>query len=437
MSSVVLEFIVILLLVVLNGFFSMAEIALLSCRSTRIRELAAQGDPRARIVLQLIQDRPRLLSTIQAGVSVVGIVTGALGGTALAGRLSAVLVGAGFPDWLSNGISFILIVLLVTYLSVIVGELIPKQIALSDGEGTALRLARIILGLSRILSPAAGVLARSAAAVLRFFRVTLPPGSRVGREEIKVLIEEGIEGGRLRPGEGRLVRSAVTFTEKRVWEIMTPRADIVWLERGEPEDLLHRRLSGTTHSRFPVCEGGLDVVVGVVRAKDILDGRGEDGNGEEGLESRLTPPLFVPQNAPAPRALESMRAQRADVAIAVDEYGIVQGLVTLHDILHALVGGTVHAAGPAGEDGLAVRGPGGAWIMDGVLETSRFQELLSLREMTIPDSCRTLGGLIMSLLGRIPVPSDKVHVAGVRLEVVTMEGNRVGKVRAVTDDVAV
>lgn len=426
MSSVVLEFIIILLLVVLNGFFSMAEIALLSCRRTRIRHLAAQGDPRARIVLELIQDRPRLLSTIQAGVSVVGIVTGALGGTALAGRLSDVLAGAGVPGWLSSTLSFILIVLLVTYLSVIVGELIPKQIALSDGEGTALRLARVILALSRILSPAAGVLARSSAAVLRFFHVSLPPASRVSAEEIKVLIEEGIEGGRLRPGEGRLVRSAVSFTEKRVWELMTPRTDIVWLERSEPAELLHRRMSETTHSRFPVCEGGLDTVIGVVRAKDILNGHAEDGLGDS-----LTPPLFIPQNAPAPRALESMRAVGADLAIAVDEYGIVQGMVTMHDILHAIVGETTHAAGQGPEDGLAVLASDGTWVMEGVLETTRFQELLSLRDLAVPDSCRTLGGLIMSMLGRVPSPADKVHVNGVQLEVMTMEGNRVGKVRAV------
>jgi len=252
MSGVFLEFIVILFLVVLNGFFSMAEIALLSCRKTKIRQLAAQGDARARIVLQLIQDRPRLLSTIQAGVSLVGIVTGALGGTALAGRLGGELARAGLPGWLSGILSFILVVFLVTYLSIIVGELIPKQIALSDGEGTTLRLARIVLALSRVLAPAAGVLARSSSAVLSFFHVSQMSASRVSAEEIKVLIEEGIEGGRLRPGEGRLVRSAMRFAEKRVWELMTPRADVVWLESREPADLIRRRLAETTHSRFPV-----------------------------------------------------------------------------------------------------------------------------------------------------------------------------------------
>jgi len=424
MSGIALELIVILFLVVLNGFFSMAEIALLSCRRSRIRQLAAQGDARARIVLQLIEDRPRLLSTIQAGVSVVGIVTGALGGTALAGRLADVLTGAGLAAWFSSTVSFVLIVFLVTYLSVIVGELIPKQIALSDGEGTALRLARVIQALSRVLSPAAGLLARSASAVLRFLHVSLPSPSRVSAEEIKVMIEEGIAGGRLRPGEGRLVRSAVSFTEKRVWELMTPRADIVWLERSERTELLLRRLAETSHSRFPVCEGGLDTVIGVVRAKDILDGR-----AAEGLEGSMTAPLFVPLNALAPRALESMRAVHADLAIAVDEYGIVQGLVTQHDVLRALVGET--AADQHDSDELAARGPDGSWLMDGVIETSRFRELFGLTDLSVPDSCRTLGGLIMSQLGRVPGLADKVQVGGIRLEVVTMEGNRVGKVRAV------
>ena len=402
----------------------MAEIALLSCRTSRIRLLAAEGDARAQIVLQLVQDRPRLLSTIQAGVSVVGIVTGALGGTALAGRLADVLVRAGLPGWLSSGASFILIVLLVTYLSVIVGELIPKQIALSDGEGTALRLARIILALSGVLSPAAGLLARSTSAVLRLLHITLPLPSRVNAEEIKVLIEEGIEGGKLRPGEGRLVRSAVSFTEKRVWELMTPRTEIVWLERGEPGELLRRRLALTRHSRFPVCEGGLDSVIGLVRAKDILHG----GVGE-GLEGSMTAPLFVPLNAPAPRAMESMRAEHADLAIAVDEYGVVQGLVTQHDILRALVGEP--AAGPPADDRLAAHGPDGAWLMDGVIETSRFRELFGIGDLSMTGSCRTLGGLIMTRLGRVPSPADKVQVGGIRLEVLTMEGNRVGKVRAV------
>lgn len=429
MSGIFFEFIVILFLVVLNGFFSMAEIALLSCRKTRIQQLAAQGDARARIVLQLIQDRPRLLSTIQAGVSLVGIVTGALGGAALTGQLAGKLVTAGLPDWLSGVLSFIVIVFLVTWLSIIVGELIPKQIDLSDGERTALRLARTILLLSRVLAPAAGVLARSSSAVLRFFHVSLPSSSRVSAEEIKVLIEEGIEGGRLRPGEGRLVRSAVSFTEKRVWELMTPRADVVWLESREPAELIRRRLSQTTHSRFPVCDGGLDAVIGVVRAKDILDGRAEDG-----LEGSMTTPLFVPQNALAPRALESMRAVRSDLALAVDEYGIVQGLVTIHDILRALVGEGLTARDA--DDGLAVRRPDGSWLVDGILETSRFRDLLSLPNLVTPDSCRTLGGLIMSLLGRIPSPRDLVQVGGVRLEVMSMVGNRVGKVRAVRSDAA-
>ena len=424
MSGIILEILVILFLVVLNGFFSMAEIALLSCRTSRIRQLAGEGDARARIVLQLVEDRPRLLSTIQAGVSVVGIVTGALGGTALAGRLADVLVRAGLPGWFSTGVSFILIVLLVTYLSVIVGELIPKQIALSDGEGTALRLARIILALSRILSPAAGLLAQSTSAVLRFLHVTLPSPSRVGAEEIKVLIEESVEGGKLRPGEGRLVRSAVSFAAKRVRELMTPRSEIVWLERGEPGDLLLRRLAETRHSRFPVCEGGLDSVIGLVRAKDILH-----GGAREGLEGSMTAPLFVPLDAPAPHALESMRSERADLAIVVDEYGIVQGLVTQHDILRALSGEP--AAGLPADDGLAVRRPDGSWLMDGVIETWRFRELFGIEDLSSTDSCRTLGGLIMTQLGRVPSPADKAQVGGVRLEVITMEGNRVGKVRAV------
>jgi putative hemolysin len=424
MSGVFLEFIVIVFLVVLNGFFSMAEIALLSCRETRIRHLAEKGDPRARIVLELLHDRPRLLSTIQAGVSLVGIVTGALGGTALAGRLAGELTRAGIPGWLSSVSCFILVVFLVTYLSIIIGELIPKQIALSDGEGTALRLARIILVLSRVLAPAAGVLARSSTAVLRLFHVSQAASSHVSAEEIRVLIDEGIKGGRLRPGQGRLVRSAMIFTEKRVWELMTPRSDVVWLESREPADLVRRRLAETSHSRFPVCEGGLDAVVGVVRAKDILDGHAEDG-----LDGSMRPPLFVPQNALATRALESMRALRSDLALAVDEYGIVQGLVTIHDILHALVGEGL--PGHDGDDGMAVRRPDGSWLMDGILETSRFRDLLSLHDLVLPQVCRTLGGIIMSHLGRIPNPKDMVQVGGIRLEVLTMEGNRVGKVRAV------
>lgn len=425
MSGVVLEFIAVLLLVVLNGFFSMAEIALLTCRRSRIRQLAAEGDPRARIVLHLIKDRPRLLSTIQSGVSLVGIITGALGGTTLANGIGAQLARLGLPGWLAGVLSFIVAVFTVTYLSIIVGELIPKQIAASDGEGTALRLARVVLFLSRVLAPAAGVLSRSSAAVLRFFHVTLAPGSRMGHEEIKVLIDEGIEGGRLRPGEGRLVRSAVSFTEKRVWELMTPRADVAWLEKNAPAEEVRGRLSETTHSRFPVCEGGLDTVVGVVRAKDILDGR-EQGE-RAGFELSMTPPVFVPLNALAPRALERMRAERSDLALAVDEYGIVQGLVTIHDILRALAGEGLSPHD--GEDGMAVRLPDRSWLMDGLLETGRFKHILSIPELPIAHNCRTLGGIIMTQLGRVPNPGDEVTVAGVHVEVSTMVGNRVGKVR--------
>ncbi len=430
MSSLVLEVIALVLLVLLNGLLSMAEIALLSCRKTRMRQLAEEGDMRAQIVLDLTRDSPRLLSTVQAGVSLVGICTGALGGTVLAGTLANGLTHLGIPGWLGGTLGFVIVVVLVTYLTLIAGELIPKQIALSDGDGIALRLARTLLVFSKALGPAARILSWSSSAVLRFFRVSAPSAATVGAEEIAVLIEESIEGGKLRPREERIVRSAVSFTAKRVWELMTPRADVVWMERGDTRDVVRQRLADTTHSRFPVCDGGLDTVVGMVRAKDILDAG--EGSGERALETSMSPPVFVPVNALALLALQSMRAERSDIALAVDEYGILQGLVTTHDILRALVEDEHSAA--HGADGLAVERPDGTWLMDGLLETTRFKDIFALRNLPEEEIFRTLGGFIMAHLGRVPKPSDEVRFAGIRLEIVTMVGNRVGKVRAVNEN---
>jgi putative hemolysin len=430
MSSVILQLIFLFFLILLNGFFAMSEIAIVSGRRTRFQQLADEGDPRARTLLALTANPSRFLSTLQTGITLVGILTGAFGGTTVAEELGGVLQGVPFLGASGRPVAVVIVVLATTFLSILVGELIPKQIALQYAESVALSVAKSVRLLAAILSPLARVLAAASGLVLRLFGVKEMRQQPVSEEEIKVMIDEGIEHGMFVEAERDMIEGVFTLGDKRVVELMTPRGDVVWLDMEDTREAMNARIRDSGHSRFPVCRGDLDTLVGIVRAKDILNCMLAEQSFDLSLYAQ--PPLYVPENALVLKALEAFKKGKQHVALAVDEYGVVQGLITIYDIMEAIVGDMPSAEDEA--DGpMAVKRADGSWLLDGLLPLDRFKEIFGFEELPEEGSYQTLGGFMMLQLGRIPSPADAVTWKGVRLEVVDMEKNRVGKVLALAE----
>jgi putative hemolysin len=335
MVSIVPEIIIIVLLILLNGFLSMSETAIVSTRKTRFQQLADEGDLRARTALALLNNPPRFLSTVQSGITLVGILMGVFGGTTIAGELARLLDRIPFIAPWSGAISVALVVLLITYFSIVVGELIPKQLALLNSEKIALAVARTMRLLASILMPLVRVLSVSSGGVLKLFGVSLSRAQPVSEEEIKVMIDQGIEHGMFEEAERDMIEGVFELGDARVNELMTPRTDIAWLDVEDSPGETRQKINDAVFSRFPVCRGGLDTVLGVVRAKEILAAILRDDAFD--LKKLMRPPLYVPENALALKLLENFKKSRNHVALAVDEYGVVAGLITIYDILESIV----------------------------------------------------------------------------------------------------
>ena len=428
MSSILPEIIIIVFLILLNGFLSMSETAIVSTRKTRFQQLADEGDPRARTALALLNNPPRFLSTVQSGITLVGILMGVFGGTTIAGELAGLLDRVPFIAPWSGAISVAIVVLLITYFSIVVGELIPKQLALLNSEKIALGVARTMRLLSSILMPLVRVLSASSGGVLKLFGVPSSRSQPVSEEEIKVMIDQGIEHGMFAEAERDMIEGVFELGDARVNELMTPRTDIAWLDIEDAREETNRRIRESGFSRFPVCKGGLDTVLGVVRAKDILAFFLCDE--EFDLKKWMRAPLYVPENALALKVLETFKKSKNHVALAVDEYGVVAGLITIYDILEAIVGDIPSV--DETDEPMAVQRKDGSWLLDGLLPMDKFKELFGISEVPEEGSYQTLGGFIMMHLGRIPGTTDAFEWGSVRLEVVDMDGNRVDKVLAMT-----
>jgi putative hemolysin len=427
MTEIVLEIILIVLLVVLNGFLSMSETALVSSRRTRFQQLADEGDERARTALHLTEHPPRFLSTVQAGITLIGILLGAYGGTTIAGELAGAIARVPMLVPWASAISLGTVVLAITFLSIVLGELVPKQIALLNPERISLSVAGVMRVLAAALSPLVIILSAASTGLLRLFRASGGRPQPVSEEEIKVMIDQGIEHGMFEKAERDMIEGVFDLGDRRVNELMTPRTDVVWLDAKDSREAVQAKIHESGHSRFPVCRDGLDTVLGMVQAKDILNSvlSAEDLD----LARQARPPLYVPENALALKALETFKKTKQHAALAVDEYGLVQGLITIYDILEAIVGDI--PSSDQAEEPMAVQRKDGSWLLDGLLPLDRFKEIFAIsRELPEEGTYQTLGGFILLHLGRIPTAADIVEWEDLRLEVVDMDGNRIDKVLA-------
>jgi putative hemolysin len=420
----VLEILVVLALVLLNGFFAMSELAVVSARPARLEARARKGGRGARLALELARDPGRMLSTVQIGITLVGIVAGAFGGARLAGPLAAVLARVPGLAPVSAEIAYALVVAAITYLSLIIGELVPKRLALRAPERVAALVAPTIDLVARMATPAVWLLEASTRLVLRLFGSEAQPSEAVTEEEVKMLIAEGTRAGVFHRHEQEMIGRVLRLADRPVRSIMTPRLELVWLDVDAGPDEIARIVRESGHSRFVVGKGSLDDVLGVVHVRGLLDaclaGRALD------LQAALRPMPVVPDTMPASRALEALRQARVSMALVVDEYGEVEGVVTAEDVLEALVGDMPERR--LGEEAAIVRRDDGSMLMDGMLAIDEVKLTLGLDSVPEEESYHTLAGFILAQLGRLPAEGETVAYGGWRFEVVDMDGRRIDKV---------
>ena len=424
-SQILLEIAILLLLFLLNGVFAMAELAVISSRRERLQILADSGNAGARVAMDLGQEPSNLLSTVQIGITLIGILAGAFGGATLTAELGRLIAPLPVIGVYSELIALIVVVAGITFGSVVMGELVPKQLALRNPERIAATLARPMNTLSRLTRPVVRLLSLTTAGILRLLGVRGDGGAAtVSEEEIRMLLEQGAASGAIEPAERDMVDGIFRFGDRQLRSLMTPRTEVVWLDVNADETTIRETVLRSGHSRFPLCEGAIDRVIGVVLARDLLAETWSDRPID--LRAMARPPLFLPDTMPAPRALERFKQTGIHTALLVDEFGGIDGLVTIIDMMEAIVGDMPSPSDIA--EPPIVRREDGSWLVDGLLDVEYLKTLLATAQMPNESDYQTLGGFVVTQLGRLPRVGDIVVWGGFRFEVVDMDGNRVDKV---------
>ncbi len=423
------EFLIIILLIVGNGIFSLSEIAVVSSRKSRLQQLAEEGSSGATAALDLLNVPNRLFSTIQIGITLVGTLAGAFGGATIAESLAVRLEEIPLLAPNSELISIGAVVLLITYLTLILGELVPKRLALTSPEKIASKVSPYLSTLSAIASPIVSILSFSTDLVMKVLRVKPSPEPSVTEEEIRVLIDQGTSAGVIEEVEQDIVERVFRLGDRRVEALMTPRSEVVWLDVDDTPEAIREKISIHPYSLFPVCRGSLDEVLGVVQAKDLLSCTMKEGHID--LKDSLLPPLLVPASTKAFKVLERFKETGIHLALILDEYGAVQGVVTLTDLLEALVGDIPHIDELS--EPQVIRRDDGSYLIDGMLPVDELKELLEIERLPEEESglYQTVGGFVMMHLEKVPLSGDNFVWQGLRFEVVDMDDNRVDKLLVV------
>jgi len=422
-----MELVLLIALILLNGLFAMSEIALVTARRARLARLAEDGDGSAAVAIRLHDEPTRFLSTIQIGITSIGILNGIVGEAVLAAPFAAWMHELGLDREISQIGATGLVVVVITYVSIVVGELVPKRIGQFNPEGIARLVARPMQLLAVVTRPFVKLLSFSTDTLLRLLGQREQLRQSVTEEEIHAIIEEGSEAGVIEDQEREMVRNVFRLDDRQIGSLMIPRADIVYLDLDRPVEENMQWIAASDHSRFPVCRGGLHDIVGVLNAKQLLTQqiRGNATN----LAAHLQPAVFVPETLNGMDLLGHFRASGTQMVLVVDEYGEVQGLVTLQDVLEAVTG---EFQPRNQEEAWAVQRDDGSWLLDGLIPIPELKDRLAWK--SVPDEDRnryhTLSGLVMWLLSRMPQTGDKTSWGGWQLEVVDLDGKRVDKVLA-------
>jgi putative hemolysin len=420
MSEFSTEFIFIAFLIAMNNLLAMTEAALLAVRKARLQQRVNEGDKRAGIVLKLVENPNQFLSVIQIGITLIDVMTGAVTGATLAVVFARIFEKIPLVAAYSENLGLAVGVLIITYFSIILGELVPKRLAIQDPERVASRFARSMLLSSKLLSPVVRFLSFSTNLVLRLIGIRPSTEPPVTEEEIHVLLDQGTQAGIFEEAEQDMVAGVFRLNDRRVYSLMTPRTEILWLHVRDTSKEILQKLAEGPYSRFPVCQGSLDNVLGIVKARELLT-RSLAGEPIY-LKECLSPALFIPETTFASRALEIFKESNKELVLVIDEFGGITGLLTINDVLEEIVGDI-----EAGEPQVTQR-QDGSWLLDGMLDIDDFKELFNLGLLPNEDDYETLAGFVMTSLGKIPQAADQFEWESLRFEVVDMDARRVDKV---------
>jgi len=418
------EILIIFFLIILNGIFAMSEISVVSSKKPRLQQRANEGDVHAKKALELASNPNPFLSTVQVGITLIGVLAGAVGGATLGDKLTPIVAGIPVLEPYASSIALFIVVLLITYFSIVLGEIVPKRIGLQNPERLAASLAGPMLFISRIFQPLVWLLTKSSDLVLRLLGQKPSIETPVTEEEILVQIDQSKQAGVIEETEQDMVEGVFRMHERRVFSLMTPRSEIVWLDVNDSPEEIQKVIEESMYSRFPVCEDSLDNVLGIIKARDLLL---ESLHGEPlALKRNLQSVKYIPETAFASRALEIFKSGAAEMLLIVDEFGSVQGILTINDILEEIVG-DLELGEPQ-----ATQRQDGSWLLDGMLSIEDFKEIFNIRRIPDEDEYETLGGFVMTSLGRVPKAADRFEWTVFRFEVMDMDGNRVDKVLVTT-----
>ncbi len=426
---VYMEILILVSLILLNGLFAMSEIAIVTARKSRLTALAHNGRSSAAIALKLAEDPTQFLSTVQIGITSIGILNGIFGEAVLAGPFSMWLQSYGLSEAFSSIFATVLVVVVVTYVSIVVGELVPKRIGQISAETIACIMAKPMLLLAMLTKPFVWLLSGSTHAMMRVFGFAHSQESNVTHEDIQALLQEGSSSGVIEHTEHTMVKNVFRLDERSISSLMVPRSDIVFLDIELPLAENMQRVMQSPHSRFPICKGHADELIGIISAKQLL-AQSVAGTLND-LQQLAQPCNFVPDSLTGMELLEHFRSSGSQMVFVVDEYGDLKGLVTLQDLMDALTG-EFNQADSAEQDLMIVQRDDGSYLLDGLLPVIDLKDCLGISKLPEEDSKRyqTLNGLIMMLLGKIPQTADKVELDDWLLEIVDMDGKRIDKVLA-------
>ena len=422
--SLTAELVLIFVLILFNSIFVMSEMAIISARKIRLQQLANQGDRRAAIALDLALTPHRFLPTVQVGITLMAILSGARGESAIS-RLLAPLFEQ-LPPQYGQPIASVLAIAIVTYLTLVIGELVPKQVALNSPEKIASFMARPIDMLARISTPLIFALSGSTNFVVKLLGIKPSLEPEVTEEEIKVMIEQGTETGMFEESEQDMVQGVLSLGDLKIGALMTPRPDITWIDINDRIAITRQKIIDSDYSRLPVCEGELDRVLGVIHVADLLS---QTLKGEEiNLTQSLRQPLFIPEITRGLKVLEQFKKFGTHIAMVVDEYGVIQGLVTMHDLFEEIVG-DITDFNEAPEEPQIIQRDDGSWLLDGMLSIEELLEQFDIPENAIDrGNYHTLGGFAIMQLGKIPISGEHFQWRNLKFEIIDMDGKRVDKV---------
>ncbi len=414
------EIIGLLLLILLNGIFAMSEAALVASRKARLQQRASEGNKASILAIQLLEDPNVFLSAVQIGITLISILSGAVGSATIATKLAALLKDVPYIGNHSESISLAIVVIVITVFTIWLGELVPKRLGINNPERIAQIVAGPMLFISYIFSPLIKLLSSITNSTLKLFHVDLSDEPPITEEELQLLMDQGTEAGVFEEAEHDMVEGVFSLGDTRVYSVMTPRTEIVWLDVTDTTAEILEKMNGSPYSRFPVRQDSLDTIVGIVKSRDLLVAI--LSQKQINLKELVKPPHFIPETTLASRALEALKKNNAEMLLVVDEFGGVQGLLTINDILEEIVGVM------EGDEPQATQRQDGSWLLDGMLEIDEFKKIFDLDNLPHESEYETLSGFVMTSLGKLPQTADHFDWNNLRFEVVDMDGRRVDKI---------